>query len=289
MSVQNWRIISKGGTYRLTQHHVNPEKRWLSVLGDTMPLCLSYAPIGLACGILLHAAGFNFIMAFLVSILVYSGGAQFILASMLVINAPLSTIFMTIFFLEMRYALLGSSLSKYLHEDKPWDVFLFAFSLNDENYAINYLKYATDKNWTIKDATMVEHFALISWTGGNLIGALVGSTISIDLDIIEFALTALFIYMLVMQVRNHLTLLICLLAGALSVLFLVLIQNTLGLIISTLMASLIGFAVENYVRKHSKHPKRTWILGEIFRPSTIRQTVEDKRKKQDQSQEAANH
>ncbi len=95
--------------------------------------------------------------------------------------------------------------------------------------------------------------------------------------------------MLVMQVRNHLTLLICLLAGALSVLFLVLIQNTLGLIISTLMASLIGFAVEDYVRKHSKHPKRTWILGEIFRPSTIRQTVEDKRKKQDQSQEAANH
>ena len=50
---------------------INPEKaRWLEVLGIAMPLCLSYVPIGVACGILLHAAGFNFIMTLIVGIAV---------------------------------------------------------------------------------------------------------------------------------------------------------------------------------------------------------------------------
>lgn len=37
--------------------------------------------------------------------------------------------------------------------------------MNDENYAVNYLKFATDKNWTPKDALMVEHYSLLSWAG----------------------------------------------------------------------------------------------------------------------------
>ena len=76
----------------MAKAQINPERtRWLEVLGVSMPLCLSYIPIGLACGILLHAAGLNFIMILLVSVLVFSGGAQFILASLLASNAPLGT------------------------------------------------------------------------------------------------------------------------------------------------------------------------------------------------------
>ncbi|GIC73103.1 hypothetical protein LFLT20_01070 [Limosilactobacillus fermentum] len=56
-------------------HQINPERaRWLEVLGVSMPLCLSYLPIGIACGILLNAAGMNFVLTFLVSIMVFSGG-----------------------------------------------------------------------------------------------------------------------------------------------------------------------------------------------------------------------
>lgn len=44
----------------MAKAQINPERtRWLEVLGVSMPLCLSYIPIGLACGILLHAAGFK--------------------------------------------------------------------------------------------------------------------------------------------------------------------------------------------------------------------------------------
>lgn len=257
-------------------HQINPERqRWLENLGIAMPLCLSYLPIGIACGILLHAAGMNFLLTLLVSVVVFSGGAQFILASLLVLDAPVSSIFMTLFFLELRYALLGSSLSKYFRNESQRFVLLFSASMNDENYAVNYLKFATDKNWTTRDALMVEHYSLISWATGNLIGGLIGSTVSIDLTIVDFALTALFIYMIVMQIQNNITLLICLLSVITSFFFLLLTKNTIGIICSTLVTSLIGFAIENQVRKHSKHPDKTWILSKIKRPRITKTTVED--------------
>ena len=49
------------------------EARWVEVFKVSLPLCLSYVPIGLACGILLHAAGFNPLLTLLVSVLVFSG------------------------------------------------------------------------------------------------------------------------------------------------------------------------------------------------------------------------
>lgn len=259
---------------------INPEgARWLQVLGVSMPLCLSYVPIGVACGILLHAAGMNFLLTFLVSVMVFSGGAQFILASLLMLDAPISSIFMTLFFLELRYALLGSSLSKYMQNESQRFVWLFSVSMNDENYAVNYLKFATDKNWTPKDALMVEHYSLLSWAGGNMVGGLIGSAVHIDLEIVDFALTALFLYMIVMQVRNHLSLLISLVSAVLAVIFLSLTKSTLGIIIATLIASFIGFMIENTVRQRSDHPDDVWIMRKLFRPASSRDTISDRQEK----------
>ena len=264
----------------MAKAQINPGRaRWLEVLGVSMPLCLSYIPIGLACGILLHAVGFNFIMILIVSIVVFSGGAQFILASLLTINAPLSSIFLTLFFLELRYALLGSSLSKYIKSESQHFIWLFAVSMNDENYAINYLKFATDKKWTPKDALMVEHYSLISWSVANMVGGLIGSAISINLEVVDFALTALFLYMIVMQVQSHLTLLISILSAVLAVVFMVLTKSIIGVIIATLIASFVGFLIENTVRRRSKHPESNWFLTKLFRPKITRTTVEDQQER----------
>lgn len=267
------------------------DPRWLYVLGISMPLCLSYIPIGLACGILLHAAGFNFVMALLVSIVVFSGGAQFLIASLLMVNAPLGSIIVMLFFLELRYALLGSSLSKYLSRETNRFILLFSASMNDENYAINYLKFATDKNWTPQDALMVEHYSLLAWASGNMVGALIGSAVSIDLEIVDFALTALFLYMIVMQVQSNLTFLMALLSAVLSVVFLTWTKSTLGIVIATVLASLCGFFIESRVRKHSADPGHSLLLRKFVRPENTRDTIEDEQAKREfrerQEQQAA--
>ncbi|WP_056978923.1 AzlC family ABC transporter permease [Fructilactobacillus fructivorans] len=240
----------------------NPnESAWKENLKVSFPLDLSYIPIGLACGILLHVAGFNTFNTILVSLLVFSGGAQFLIASMLTINSPLLTIVLMLFFLELRYALLGSSLSKYLHGQNTLFTFFFACSLNDENYAVNYLKFSTDKKWTPKDALQVEHFTLFFWTISNLVGSLIGSALTIDLTVVHFALTALFLYMIVMQLKDLLKVFIAFLAAGLAIFFLVLTKSTLGLVAATLVASFVGFMLDKYFRsrRHKTHKKSIFL------------------------------
>ncbi|XNW45371.1 AzlC family ABC transporter permease [Fructilactobacillus vespulae] len=222
---------------------------WKKNFKTSFPLDISYIPIGVASGILLHAAGFNFINTLLLSLLVFSGGAQFLVASMLTINSPLLTIVLMLFFLELRYALLGSSLSKYLHGQSTLFTLFFAGSMNDENYAVNYLKFSTDKKFTTKDALQIEHWSLLFWTVSNLVGNVVGTAIKIDLTVVHFALTALFLFMIVMQIKSFLKIIIAVLAACLAVFFLVTTKSTLGLVCSTLVASFIGFLCDNYLKR----------------------------------------
>lgn len=222
---------------------------WRRILDASLPVDLSYIPIGLACGILLNASGFNVWTTLMVSVMVFSGGAQFLIASLLATSAPMYSVILMMFFLELRYALLGSSLSKYLHGQSLGFTALFAASMNDENYALNYLKFSTDKKFTPKEALHVEHMTLVFWTISNLIGSLIGSAIHIDLTIVHFALTALFLYMIVVQLKNGLIILICILSGFLAAYFMVLTKSTLGLVISTIVASFIGFMAEASIRK----------------------------------------
>ena len=217
------------------------EARWVEVFKVSLPLCLSYVPIGLACGILLHAAGFNPLLTLLVSVLVFSGGAQFLIASMLTTNTPMQTIVIMLFFLELRYALLGSSLSQYIKGTSKKFLYFFAVSLND----------ATDKSWTPKDALAVEHWSLLFWSVANFIGSLVGNLLPMEnyLDIVDFALTAMFIYMIVMQIRNKLTILVSFISGVIAIVALVTLKSTMGLIVATLLASFIGFMIEHNIVK----------------------------------------
>lgn len=246
------------------------EPRWLEVLKVALPLCLSYVPIGLACGILLNVAGFNTVLTGLASILVFSGGAQFLIASMLTVNAPLHTILIMLFFLELRYALLGSSISQYLHNTSKKFLYFFAISLNDENYAVNYLKFATDKAWRPQDALMVEHYSLLFWTIANIVGSLIGNLLTVDLEIVDFALTSLFLYMIVMQVANRLTILVSFFAGILAIIFMGLLKSTMGLVVSTIIASLFGFAMEDYLVKHGH---QRGILLHKIKPKASRKVI----------------
>jgi 4-azaleucine resistance transporter AzlC len=245
---------------------------WLAVLKIAMPLCLSYIPIGLACGVLLHAGGLNTWLVALVSLIVYSGGAQFLIATMLTIHAPISQIVIMLFFLELRYALLGSSLSHYLKKSSHKFILGFAFSLNDENYAVNYLKFATDKYWTPSNALLVEHYALYTWAFSNVVGSLIGSSLHINLVIVDFALTALFLFMVTMQVKRRLTLLTAILAGALSAFFCVALKSTLGIVIATLLASTAGFLADRVIR--SMAPGSS-LLYKVRGPSGTRETINE--------------
>jgi 4-azaleucine resistance transporter AzlC len=222
---------------------------WREALHAVLPLCLSYIPVGLACGVLLQKVGFNVFLTAFISMIVFSGGAQFLVASMLSANAPiLSTILMT-FFLELRYALLSSSMSMFMKKEKRGFIALFSQSLNDENYAVNYLKYSTDPTWNKQKALYVNWFSLLSWLCSNVVGTMLGSVIHLNAETVHFALTSMFIFMFVMQMKDRVLVFTGILSGVLAVVFMLLFQNTFGLIVATVLASLGGYAGERVLKK----------------------------------------
>lgn len=62
--------------------------------------------------------GFDPLLSGLLSILVFSGGAQFLVASMLTTQASFATTLLMVFFLELRYTLLGASLAGFMKKEK---------------------------------------------------------------------------------------------------------------------------------------------------------------------------
>lgn len=238
---------------------VNKRPAWLEALYAVTPLCFSYIPVGLACGMLLQKVGFNIFTTGLLSILVFSGGAQFLVVSMLAVHASLYSTILMVFFLELRYALLGSSLSQFFKKEKKSAIALFAQSMNDENYAVNYLKFSTDSNWNRQKALFVNWFSLLSWMLSTVVGTIFGGIIHIDTEMVHFALTSMFIFMFMMQLNNRLLLFSGLLSGGLAIVFMLLFQNTFGLIVATLLASFTGYRIERHLKnKQPPEPEENY-------------------------------
>ena len=58
----------------------------------TIPVLFGYLFLGSACGLVLFNAGYNFIWVFFISLFVYAGSGQMLLASLLAVKAPFATV-----------------------------------------------------------------------------------------------------------------------------------------------------------------------------------------------------
>ncbi len=85
----------------------------------SIPIFIAYVPIGLVGGILLNASGVNLFFIFLMSLLVFSGSAQYIAASMIATGAPISSIIITTLIINLRHFLMSSNLNMVIKNKSP--------------------------------------------------------------------------------------------------------------------------------------------------------------------------
>ena len=175
----------------------------------TSPVFFGYIAIGIPFGLMVVNAGFSWWFAILMSLLIYSGTGQYIgiaLFSSGIIGAEsfwtsiLSFIGIE-FFVGLRHIFYSLSLVETFRNTGKWKFFL-VFTITDETFALI-------SSCTIpRDAEKGSYLAVISlfnysyWLLGTLIGALLGSFIpSGYLNGVDFALTALFIVLMINQIR----------------------------------------------------------------------------------------
>lgn len=170
----------------------------------TTPVLFGYLAIGIAFGLLLKNAGYPWIIAFLMSVMIYAGAAQFLAVNFFANNVSLIEVATITFLVNFRHMLYGLSLFDKFNITgrlKPYMI----FSLTDETYA---LLTSIEAPETVNKSKFYFYIALFNhsyWIIGSLIGAIAGNYMTINTTGLDFALTALFIVLLLEQLKSYKT------------------------------------------------------------------------------------
>lgn len=162
------------------------------------PIMLGYVAIGIPCGILCSSVGLDALQVFLLSALFYSGAGQFMIPNMWLAGSPIASIVASISLVNTRQMLYAVSFAPKCEGVRKRFAFLFAATVTDESYGVNLARFAAG-DWSVGRATMVNLFSQSSWALSNVVGALVGNAVGIPIAIASFAMTSIFICLLVSQ------------------------------------------------------------------------------------------
>lgn len=168
----------------------------------TIPVMAGYLTLGTAFGLLMVSSGYHPVWAFLMSVLVFAGSAQFLGVGLLVAGASLVQVAVLTFILNFRHFFYGlSMLVKY--RGTGWKKWYLMFGLTDETYAILSTQEppaGVDRHAFYMAVTAMNQSY---WVGGSLIGALAGTLIRFNTAGLDFAMTALFAVLVVEQWKAH--------------------------------------------------------------------------------------
>lgn len=172
-------------------------------LHKSLPVLFGYLFLGSAFGIMLYNAGYNFIWAIFISLIVYAGSGQFLLVSLLSSAAPLPTVALMTLFINSRHMFYGLSFVEKFKKG-GWRYPFMIFSLTDETYSVNISFAEVPKGVDeIKARYLIGLFDHIYWIIGSVIGSLAGQIIPIDFTGIDFSMTALFVVIFIDLIREQ--------------------------------------------------------------------------------------
>lgn len=172
-------------------------------LKHSFPILISFIPVGLAYGILMQTSGLNWIWTGACSLFIFAGSLQFLAVSFFAGGISLVSVIVMALLLNSRHIFYGIPFIEQWRKYGPWKLFLI-YALPDEAFSLHCSNTYDDadengKKWSqIFDALLI----LIYWVLLSVIGALIGSLITFSTDGIDFSLTALFIVILIEQLKS---------------------------------------------------------------------------------------
>jgi 4-azaleucine resistance transporter AzlC len=177
---------------------LNSDLTFRTGLKDTLPTVFGYIGIGLAFGIVSRAASMDVWIALLLSLITYSGAAQFVIVSMVATQSPLISIVLSVFMLSARMLLTSMTVAPYYADESMGRNIAIGTLLTDETFALSMSKLNyTDHKLSYPWLTAANLFAYSAWAAaavaGNLIGSLIPDPEKFGLD---YALVAMFIGLL---------------------------------------------------------------------------------------------
>jgi 4-azaleucine resistance transporter AzlC len=204
------------------------------------PICIGYFPIGLALGVLAQKAGLAPLEIGLMSLLVFAGSAQFIAVSMLTSGAAATSIVVTTLLVNLRHVLMSSSLAVYLRGTSPWFVSLYSYGVTDESFAVNLTRFR-EGGWHRYQALVVNHVSNAAWIMATILGGYCGQFIPAGAFGIDYALVAMFLCLLVFQLRGAVYAVTAVIAGIIATVGSLVMEGNAYVIVASMAAATLGF------------------------------------------------
>lgn len=159
---------------------------------QSLPVLFGYLFLGAAFGIMLFKAGYNWVWAALISLLVYAGSGQFLLVSLISSGAGLATTALMTLFINTRHMFYGLS---YIEKFKAggWRYPFMIFTLTDETYSVNAsILSVPDGVDEPRARFLIGELDHVYWIIGSVLGSLLSAALPMDFTGIDFSMTALF-------------------------------------------------------------------------------------------------
>lgn len=205
-----------------------------------IPIMLGYAPLGLAFGVIAREKGLDVVQTALMSLLVFSGSGQFIGVGLLAAGASIPAILLTTFLVNLRYLLFSAAMAPHVRKMPSPVQSILAFGITDETFTLNMTEF--DKKEADRDFMLgVNIFSHLSWIASTATGAAIGNVVGdINRFGFNFALPAMFIALLLMQIKDRDTVWVAAIAGVLSVGIRLLVPGSVNIITATVIAATLG-------------------------------------------------
>jgi len=217
-------LVAPGEDPRDTGVSVDPSgaggggSRALTGVGEgavaTLALVPSVFVYGTVFGGLAVQAGLRSVEVWGMSLLVFAGAAQFVAVPMLAAGASPLAIIVTTYVVNMRHYLIAATLAPSFHHFPRGWLALVAHVLNDESFAVAVARRTPPDPWVyIGSAVAVSGSFLAGVLVGTRLGGLVADPARWGLD---FAFPAVFLTLVVVQLRHRVDWLIALASAVLS-------------------------------------------------------------------------
>lgn len=179
---------------------MNP-RAFRAAFPHTVPVLAGYVALGIAYGLMMSEIGFGPLWSGLMSLTIYGGSGQILGVSLLSAGAALGQVALLTLVLHFRHFFYGLSLLSQFR-DTGWRKPYLIFGLTDETYA---LLTATRVPPDVPAPDFYFAVTLLDqcyWVAGSILGGLVGALIPFSTEGVDFAMTALFVVLLVEQVKK---------------------------------------------------------------------------------------
>ncbi|WP_366921943.1 AzlC family ABC transporter permease [Metallumcola ferriviriculae] len=218
--------------------------RFLAGVKAALPIVMGYMPLGFAYGVLAREAGLSLFQTTMMSVLVYAGSGQFIAVGLMGAAVSAAAVIFTVFLVNLRHLLMSASLIPHLkHYPVPLLGFV-SYQITDETYAVAISHFQEEK------ATESFHMGLnltahSAWVLASFLGGAFGNLIRNPAQYgLNFALPAMFIALLIMQVKDKAAILVGLAAAIISIAIKYYSAGSWNIILATIAAATLGVIFE---------------------------------------------